>query len=40
MSELRGWRRAVWVGSLLVALGAITWLFLRYGAEWGIGGAP
>lgn len=40
MSELQGWRRVLWVGSLLLVLVAITLLFLRYGVEWGIGGAP
>ena len=40
MSEPRGWQRALWLGSLLLVLAAITWLFLRYGVEWGIGGAP
>jgi hypothetical protein len=38
--EPRGWRRVVWVGSLLLVLVAITVLFLHYGVEWGIGGAP
>lgn len=40
MSELRGWRRALWVGSLLLVLAAVTLLFLRHGALWGIGSAP
>ncbi len=40
MNELRGWRRILWVGSLLLVLAAITVLFLRYGADWGIGSAP
>jgi hypothetical protein len=40
MSELRGWRRILWVGSLLLVLAAITVLFLRYGADRGIGSAP
>ncbi|HEX7786781.1 MAG TPA: hypothetical protein VF653_11230 [Methylomirabilota bacterium] len=40
MNELRGWRRILWVGSLLIALAAITVLLLRYGADRGIGSAP
>jgi hypothetical protein len=40
MSEPRGWRRVLWVVSLVLVLGAITLLFFHYGIEWGIGGAP
>jgi hypothetical protein len=38
--ELGGWRRILWVASLVLVLGAITALFLRYGVDWGIGSAP
>lgn len=40
MSPLAGWRRALWLGSLLLVLAAITVLFFRYGADRGIGSAP
>lgn len=40
MTELRGWRRVVWVVSLVLALIVITAFFIRYGVEWGIGAAP
>jgi hypothetical protein len=35
-----GWRRLVWVASLLLALIGSTVLLIRMGAEWGIGAAP
>ena len=40
MSPLAGWRRGLWLISLLLVLAAITVFFLRYGADRGIGSAP
>ena len=40
MNPLGGWRRGLWLISLLLVLAAITVLFFRYGADWGIGSAP
>jgi hypothetical protein len=40
VSALRGWRRILWVASLVLALAVVTALLIRYGVEWGIGGAP
>lgn len=34
------WVRALWVGSLLLAMVGGTWLLLRVGVEWGAGAAP
>jgi hypothetical protein len=35
-----GWRRLLWVASLLVALVGSTILLIRKGVEWGAGAAP
>jgi hypothetical protein len=35
-----GWRRLLWVVSLLVALVASTMLLISKGIEWGAGAAP
>jgi preprotein translocase subunit SecG len=40
VSELQGWRRVVWVASIVLALAVITAVLLHYGVDWGIGGAP
>jgi hypothetical protein len=40
VSELEGWRRVLWVASLVLVLAVVITLFIRYGVEWGIGGAP
>jgi hypothetical protein len=33
-------RRVLWVASLITALVAISWVLIRRGVEWGVGGAP
>jgi hypothetical protein len=38
--DREGWRRLLWVVSLLAVLCGSLLLLVRYGAEWGIGAAP
>jgi len=35
-----GWRRLLWVVSLVAVLGASLFILARYGPEWGLGAAP
>jgi hypothetical protein len=35
-----GWRRILWVATLVLALVTITLLLVRHGVQWGLGGAP
>ena len=38
--DREGWRRLLWVVSLLAVLGGSLLLLALYGADWGIGAAP
>ena len=40
MVDREGWRRLLWVVSLLAVLGASLLLLALHGADWGIGAAP